>query len=286
MSVPQNHHWLPQFFMAPWCGKDGLVQSFYRPYDKVVSRRKSLKSLASEPHLYTANWRGFNDPLIVERTLQKLEDSGAKVRKRLLAGEVNELTFDERESFAVVVSLLLARRPELLRPHQESAEGYWQTEKHRILSAGHQGAPVSVEEIEKLDGYFRDSIFIAMIESTATLARSWLSFPWRVFDVSDGGFNLVLSDRPITMWGDNGHISCLTLPISPTKIFAAGNFPPQVEISFLEKFRQSFVLDCIRHQFTQASRFVIATDNGRNGSYLKVAEMFMHPAETASSTVI
>jgi len=53
MNEPINHHYLPVFYLKQWCGDDGKVVRYYRPYREVVPSTVIPDNTGYEPNLYT-----------------------------------------------------------------------------------------------------------------------------------------------------------------------------------------------------------------------------------------
>jgi len=264
--------------MSPWVGEDGCVQSFYRPYGKIYTSRKSPKGLGSEAHLYTAGWPGFSDPYFFEKGLGKIENSAAKIRNRLITEGPDHLTADERETFAFAISLLLIRRPEDIHLRVEQASGNWEKSVNWLVEEQEKISPLNEQQsdfFESLRKHSKDLVLEAMLQAGMRRAQSWSPLLWRVLDVSNAGIELVLGDRPIECWGRDGVLACLQIPLSPAKFFVAGSLPSWQEIKFKPEYSQGLAEDIIEGQFRAAARFVIAKDLGKNNGYFTLAERYL-----------
>lgn len=286
MSEPRNHHWLPRFILRPWCGNDGLVTSFHRPRDKVVWKRMSLKALGSERDLNTSQWKGLGDPQVIEKEIMSkgLDEPAAKVRNRLLTGGGNQLTGGERNDFTAFLISLPLRHSGWIRPIQESAEVNLR-EAFRELPRTVDGVTRTMTEKEAthiydkiLAGYINDIALIEMVKIgvNSQYSRALKELQWRVFKMLPSHPELVISDRPIQTWGDNGQLERLIIPISPKVLFVAGT-PDYFENEPIlqEEFREVLAVRSIGDQFRQAQRFVVARNLGPKNGFLKIAEKNM-----------
>lgn len=59
MSNPNDHHYLPVFYLKRWTGADSRLVRFHRPYREVVASRPTPKSTGYEKDLYSLD--GFQD---------------------------------------------------------------------------------------------------------------------------------------------------------------------------------------------------------------------------------
>jgi Protein of unknown function (DUF4238) len=53
VNQPINHHYLPVFYLKQWCGADGKVARYYRPYRDVVASARIPENTGYEPNLNT-----------------------------------------------------------------------------------------------------------------------------------------------------------------------------------------------------------------------------------------
>jgi hypothetical protein len=283
MQQPVNHHWLPQFLMRPWCGDDGLVTSFFRPYKNVVAKRKSPKSLGSNDDLYTIRWVKMDDPYFMEKHVftETFDTPSAKTRDKMFHGEFPDKLSMERTDFSTFLIMLMIRKPDLIEEKRKILSEEWRkTIENLSYPDGDNKKFMSNHEFETFykkwfDGFEDYIIMYALLESASKSAYIPMlsSLEWTVYDVSSGGFDLVLGDNPLQMWSRNGEIERVTLPLSPIHLFVAGT-PTALatEPTFNPEFRQVLALDNVVQQFQKANKFVIARNLGPKDRLLKLAE--------------
>jgi hypothetical protein len=276
MPDPVNQHWLPQFMMAPWLENDGRVLSFYRPFDKIVARRKSIKTLASEENLYTAKWSGFEDAYFVEKVFARLENSAALVRDKLINGKVGNLSAEEKEVLAFVLSMQLIRTPEKIQSGRTLGSEKFRESLSNSIQLDIAAGRVDSEDADRfISDYGQDLLFKPLFEVAHKWVEKWLSLSWRVFDFSDCRLKLVLSDNPVQLFGDASNFKGAIVPVSPTVLLVVGDFPAWYEVKFSTEYREPFAIDCIGDQFRRSKKFVIAKLTEREEGYLSLAEKYM-----------
>jgi Protein of unknown function (DUF4238) len=83
MNDPISHHYNPQFYLRQWCGSDGRLVRFYRPYQKVVPSRVAPEYTGFEERLYTLE--GASEPQMVETGFfSPVDSAAAPVLERLV----------------------------------------------------------------------------------------------------------------------------------------------------------------------------------------------------------
>lgn len=276
-NEPRNHHWLTRGFMVPWVGDDGLVESFFRPHERVVARRKSPKSIGSERDLYRIEAEKVSDPAIFERIFGRVEDRALKIRDKLLDAGVSALSADERQTFAYFLALLLVRRPEYVLPKIDAAQTDWESRLSSSLQPQISAGAIDFDDLRaRVQGHGKILVLQAMAQSAASFAHQIETLSWRTFDVSSGGLPLVLADFPFRMWSrSGGRLELMTLPLSPEVAFVAGQGESWAEVRYREEFRQTLAIDFIGEQFRSARRFVIGKDKGPHDSYIDLAERYL-----------
>lgn len=116
MSIPEDHHFLPQFLLAPWCGDDGMLTAFSKPYqDKVVARRYAPSAVAKKPNLYTYDGLPDGKAQVVETAFfQKVDDEGARAFQAAFMNGPDIITKEQRLQLTVFVMSLRVRHPDAI----------------------------------------------------------------------------------------------------------------------------------------------------------------------------
>jgi hypothetical protein len=294
MNEPKLHHWLPQFLMRPWCDSDGLLISFYRPRDKVIWKKRSPKSLGGSNELYTIHWGKIENKKQIETNVfaRTLDDPAAKVRDRLLSGELDILTREERVVFSQFLLSLLLRRPDNLVERRKEHEQGWLEDMARIPLKvdGGQRLPTS-EELAVIRrgwaGYGSDLVLRTMLEAIGD-PGNWeqiCSLDWKVVDMSKSRFDMVFGDRPIEKLWPRNDLRYLLLPISPDSVFVAASKRAYLnELNDPDEFREVFALRVVGNQFRRAEKFVVSRNLGPNDGFLRIAERCLGREEDCSDS--
>src|SRR3954447_2993210 len=110
MSDPTNHHHVPQFLLAGWCGADGRLTVYSRRAGRIVVNQRSPKHTGFEPHLYSVPALHPKDRNTIERGMMRTIDKmGADILRRLIAGEVDSLGEDDRVSWTLFMEAQIWR---------------------------------------------------------------------------------------------------------------------------------------------------------------------------------
>ena len=277
MSKPKNHHWLPQFMMRPWSGEDGLVVSVHKPHKKISWSRVSTKSLGSELNLYTTS-DPTADPYRIERDVlgKDVDNLAAIIRDRLLAGEVDELSLPERARFALFLTFLNLRRPKLINSSKDEISEYFRDVVKNSPKA--KTGEIEPDQFynDRIKGKDTDLIYATMIDAALEPLRllGISALHWRIVDFSSVTPPLVLSDRPLQLWGTLEEVERIFLPLSPTSLFVAAKTEYFSTAPILrDEFRQAFAIQVIGDQFRAAERFVIVPETFPIARYAALAEI-------------
>lgn len=220
MSIPTDHHYLPQFYLQAWAASGKLVE-FSRPFRDVVSTSRSPKGTGFQPSLYSLPLE--DDPHRREQIelghMNLIDRGGAAAYRELIAGRVQELDDAPRSAWALFVNSLLFRTPARLSWLDEQIRGAEFTfpEQERTDpesdSKGPTGNDLSVA---------RMSLMIEMIGSRQ-LGQGICGMVWTVLALPSLKHGLLTSDDPIMMSnGMDRADSFLLLPLGPRHLFVAG----------------------------------------------------------------
>src|SRR5271156_4351330 len=87
MSIPRDHHFVPQFYTKQWIGADNELCEFTRPYKALVDRRKSPAATGFKRDLYRIE--GVSEEICqsIELGFMRLTDQGAHLILQKLLNE-------------------------------------------------------------------------------------------------------------------------------------------------------------------------------------------------------
>jgi hypothetical protein len=251
--------------MRPWKGSDGLFQSFLIGPRGLSPKRISTKQIGFEKHLHAVEL--LDQPDFIENTLSRIESHFAAARLKAIKEGIPSLNKNERESFAFFIALLSNRRPEKLKAAAtKAADGLKEDLGDERFNANPSKAERATKNIGKYIAVW------ASMEFAKEICPDLMRLEWRIFDFSSITLKLVLADRPVRAWGEDGKIARLTLPLGPDHLFVAGRFPAHEEITFREEARELLAVDIIGQQFRQAANFVVAPTRD---PYFNLAKIYM-----------
>lgn len=189
MSIPRDHHYLPQFYIERWA-KDGKVFRYMRPRGKdgpLDCKRKPPKGIAYQRDLY--HQPDISDPIDSQslelRLFQQIDDRAARALQKL--EQHRHGTGEDRIALSQFMISLLHRSPSRLSAMRaELAE--------RTL-----GAPYENLEGEEFESVLKSTTnrLLAMLVESPDAASMISKFKIFDIDVSRSSKTLLTSDRPI-----------------------------------------------------------------------------------------
>ncbi len=221
MSIPRDHHYLPQFYLERWATK-GTLFRFVRPRGsngKLDCKLRSPKAIAYERDLYQlSDLSDAADSQRLEMKLfQQLDDRAATALQKLDQGLPGNAK--DRIALSKFMVSLMHRSPSRL------------AEIRRELATRVDGAPyanLEGDDFEKSLKSTANRLLASLVESpNATSIIS--SFTVFIVDVSRSSKHLINSDRPVSVSAQLiSSDAFMILPISPTKLLILTN---EVEIA-------------------------------------------------------
>lgn len=235
-NAPWRHHYVPEFFLKQWCSEeDGKLQYFtYTPKRKLVSYRKAPREIGFDRDLYTVS--GITDPwdaTYIEHLFFSPVDNDAAVAMETLLQTGTLQTNELRSAWATLVSSLMLRSPTALKLTAKRVREMIRMDKTDIRARyAHLRRPSDPEDIHDwLDAGGEDLLRRISVTALPQLTLSeernqhFVQMEWRVLAIPATEYTMMLSDHPVIVRPvklEGGH---LALPISPTRLFVASNFP-------------------------------------------------------------
>jgi len=124
MSRPLDHHHLPVFYLAGWCGADGKVVRYWRPNGrKVVTSRIGPKHTGYEPRLYSLEGYLEEQQQAIEEQFFAVGVDGpaSQALKVLIAGDLTKLTYELGVAWTRFLMAARARSPDVVKKIQSQA---------------------------------------------------------------------------------------------------------------------------------------------------------------------
>jgi hypothetical protein len=279
--VPQNpsrrHHYIPEFYLKQWTGKDGLLVQYSKPWENRV-----------KPKRVYPRQTGFEDRLneldgLPEHARQRLEthfyspvdSAAASVLHALKAGQ-HAFSRRERLAWTRFMTSLIVRNPENVRAAiARLTENIDKVDKEteRLYQAKRApDAPETFKEyIQQVD--LKDDLSRAAKEAIASVVDNGLvvkhiaDMHWGALTLSFDAPPLLTSDRPLFIFKGLSDPDCQVLmPLGPKVVFYAVN---HIEIA---------------HSFSFLSPFEVA--NGINDVVVRRAEKYVYAMSDRHSAYV
>jgi hypothetical protein len=236
MSIPEKHHYIPEFFMRRWADGDGLVREYRRPRRDLTSKRKAPAATGWIRNLY-AN-ENKTDPL--ERQALEMvfmagvDNNAADALSYLEEHRAKPADWALRDAWARYLLSLLHRSPErvayITKKVRDYEEGTLNPDLIRRYPeiAGPNDPPTFQEWLEK-QGPLTPDLRVRLIELLIGSRRvgdaiNWMH--WRVHRLDKLELGFISGDLPLMISNGLGHErSFVMLPIGPTKLFIASPDP-------------------------------------------------------------
>lgn len=281
MNQPIDHHYLPVFYLKQWCGDDGKVVRYYRPFRPVVASTVTPENTGYEPNLNTLE--GFPTELrysIETHYMGPVIDSpAANALALLLAGGLPTMGDAMKRAWARFLMSLALRNPGTL--------AMVNAEMRQQLIAQLCEKP-EVQEAYRASGDTRHILVWIEDEYPTTLERAGtlqlplfveeLSKPfhamrWFVFDLGGAATPLLTSDRPhFEQHGFGNRRYILALPLSPRFLFVAVN--AHESINSLVRQPPEYVVGMINEKLVKQAA---AQVYGNTKAHLSMVERYLRP---------
>lgn len=236
VQQPISHHYSPVFYQKPWA-VDGRVTRYYRPHKAVVADAKVPKAIGCEDHLYDFEGLpvGAVAPSLESQFFSPVDSRAAVVHQRLLAGELNKLSPQEREDWARFLLSMQLRNPFALAEVKRLAEQNLRANLDRETDPEYQAVrrPGDPETIWEWTQVYEPHViqnahkqFLPSLIDHKELGQYLMNMHWATIDVSTATQSLLTGDRPLISthgWKDPNCV--VHFPLSPHTLFAATNSP-------------------------------------------------------------
>jgi hypothetical protein len=233
MSIPDDHHFLPRFYLSAWASSGKLVE-YSRPHELVVHTARAPKGTGKAKGLYSLT--AETDPLMREqvelRIMKKIDDDAAPVFRKLHEKRVNEISSEERSAWATFLMSMIFRTParlEMINEQIRSTDYEWTDQELEEYAATRSpDDPISPDEFLKAgtDDEISTTKLLLMTRmcGSPVIGQGLVDMRWGVIDLSSADHGLLTSDEPIiTSNGLDKGDSFVMLPLGPTKLFIAGS---------------------------------------------------------------
>lgn len=225
------HHYIPEFLLRGWTGKDGRLERFTRPFgSKVHVKRVYPSQVGFERRLY--DFAPYDEQKFAGLELayfQPIDDLAAKARDRLLANIKGQWSPELRSAWSRFLMSLVHRDPESLRIFRQrlakilatfspSTQAHWESVRGPT-------DPLNYLDMLAEDPTYHDTTALRLLPSLIDNGNLGLFINrmiWGIMTLPSASRTLLVSDYPLVISNgiknDNGH---LALALGPDKLFVA-----------------------------------------------------------------
>lgn len=275
MSPPNpshRHHYIPAFYLKRWCGADGRLCQFSRPYQGVVANRRFPKQTGFVERLYEITGLPGRRTDAAEESFFKPADSAAADALSLLEVDGNAASWDtrRRSGWSRFLHSLLLRCPEDLEFFREDwrrrlltdPSGEW---GRKYLEIRTDADPITL--LEHMQSLSEPAVnmsamkaLIGMIDNRG-VGEKTNRMLWRIIDTANSKFDLMTSDRPLIRTNgilrEGGHMA---LAIGPRRLFIAAKDQAALD-AILIVASDDLVRENNRQVVEAAVKYVYATND-------------------------
>lgn len=265
----QNNHYVPQFLQQPWCRADGRITVFTAQSSRISISQRAPRYTGFEPNLTALEGASAEERHCIESmVMSPLDSDAALVHRRLLAGEVDDISGEERTTFSHFLLSLQMRTPEAvasIKAHgdRELREELENDQLQYLTERSAEDPDTFFEFVEKrLPVAVRNFGLTVLPQAIMNepLGRCLFKAEWWTAHLPSERFDLLLGDRPCILTGNMilGDF-IVALPLAPDLLFFASNNPSNRELCSRMSTRD-LSMQMNRMTVNRAARRVYATD--------------------------
>lgn len=233
MSVPERHHYLPEFYLKRWV-KNGDLCEYRRRQNGLVAKPRSPRATGFERNLYSLP--GEDDPAMREqvesRIMHGIDTRAAAVLRYMIDRPGTRLPQTYSDAWIIFILSMIFRTPVRLRWLNEqirTADYAFDDEERatyaELKSPAHPPNPeeyFALGDLAELS-VARMKLMLSMIGSKL-IGQGLASMVWEVHTLVTLNHGLLTSDDPVmTSNGLNSGDSFVILPVGPSQLFIAAN---------------------------------------------------------------
>jgi len=236
-----DHHYIPQFYLRPWAGDDGLICVFSRPYARVEARRKPPRATGFERHLYTVPGLPPEQQSVLEDKFFRNTDQAAyDALQFMLANQDGSADMPSklRSGWSRFILSLTHRSPERVALLKEKCrvgliERLVEIESIYDEIRFPSDPPTFGEMKASLQHDIEHTTWVVLLQEvidSPTVGKFLNAMRWSIVTIRNPGHSLLTSDRPIYMTNGLDHPEAqIILPVGPAQLFIAVNTPEMEE---------------------------------------------------------
>lgn len=218
----QRQHFVPQFLLRNWAGRDRKIGVFRIDGSELRYSRKSPKSMGFKHGLYALEGVKEEEVNVVEEKLfGPIDNYSALIVRKLLEPDVPRISDNEFDWLAHFVAALEMRTPRKVREMKEMASSVLEDDlrsESEVNSELREFIEHNSELIKKKVDNATLQNLGPIIGDAAKRFREFLTY-WKIEKFPEGKKHLFLSDHPCMRSKGVGYLdSVLALPLSPYKL--------------------------------------------------------------------
>jgi len=229
MGTHIQHHYIPKFLLRGWeNGKDKKLSQMRWTRGQIVEKRYKAKSVANERHLYSMKKFSEEPNQEIEPKFMSkhIDDPAAIVHKVLLAKGGDGMSEDQRYTWTLFLVSLVFRGPGAIEDVREKGIDAIRSQFPDGVE-NTVGLPDSSKQL--LDLYQRrapslldfGSYKLPELIQTSSYNKLFFESDWRVRRIAKTKEKLLISDRPVTLFGPETKLDLIYLPLAPDVAFFA-----------------------------------------------------------------
>lgn len=209
VQEPKKHHYLPEFYMAAWCGADGKLERYVNRRGTIHTRRFTPGQVGYRTDLYRLLSADLPDRTFIERHhFEQLDNAAAPVIARLNRDWPIRLTTAEKVALARFILSLPARSPWGIATSRKIARETYGLELGDADFNKEIGVPPNQTVWQMIEAgnphFVADSTLVQLVEISTdqTKIDRLVRMHWAVWDVSDAPMDLIVGDHAFAGHGD------------------------------------------------------------------------------------
>jgi hypothetical protein len=269
MNAPRDHHFIPAFYLKQWANGSGKLIECSRKGGKLVLKPVGPRSTGFERDLYAFPELPLASAQYMEQIFFAYADQKASDALDIHLGLApQQWTPELLSAWSRFVIGIHLRHPDAMPEIRAASEKIWHASgvdyQSRYEAVRKRGDPDTFDEFLALRDpcapvKMQVNLIIKALDNDI-VGNHVNGMKWATIDLSAAPNRLLTSDRPVEIFNLKEPNGVLSIPISPTKVFAAVN-----DETTFAKLRaanpQRIVNDINSYVVSRARRFVWAQDD-------------------------
>lgn len=229
MDSHNEHHYIPKFMLSGWqSGSDNKLSQMRWVRGRITEKRYKAKSVACERHLYSMQKFSAkpNQEIEPKFMTKHIDDPAAVVHRAMRANGFSDLSQDHRRTWTQFLVSLLFRGPGAINYVREKAIDAIRSQFPNGIDNPDE-LPDSSKEL--LDLYLRrdpslldfGTYKVPELIQTSSYNKPIFEAKWIYRKIVSTKENLLIGDRPVTLFGAETNLDLVYLPIAPDVAFFA-----------------------------------------------------------------